>query len=228
MIDIAHEIDAVQRGVGSVPTEAGEGRIVRLTRTYDAGIGDVWDALTTPERISRWFLPVSGDLRLGGRYQFEGQAGGSIVACERPNRLQVTWVVPADRRRCRGVRSRDQAHAVRRRSDDARACPYRRRPRRVLGRVRPGRRRRGLGDGRAGPRAVPPDRLHGRRHRGVAAVGRGPGVLGAEQRGLGCGEPRRGRRSRRSSSATSRPPPPSTPASRPRGLKARDPVPCDV
>lgn len=94
MIDIASEIDAVQRGVVSGPVDAGEAKVVRLTRTYDAGIGDVWDALTTPERISRWFLPVSGDLRLGGRFQFEGQAGGSIVACEKPNRLQVTWAYP--------------------------------------------------------------------------------------------------------------------------------------
>ena len=34
----------------------------------DAAIDDVWDACTNPERIPRWFLPVSGDLRLGGRY----------------------------------------------------------------------------------------------------------------------------------------------------------------
>ena len=65
---------------------------VRLRRDYDAPIEDVWDALTNPERIGRWFLPISGDYRLGGRYQFEGNAGGEIVACERPNRLKVTWV----------------------------------------------------------------------------------------------------------------------------------------
>ena len=51
----------------------------------------MWDALTDPTRISRWFLPVSGDFRLGGRYQFEGNAGGKVVACDRPHRLLVTW-----------------------------------------------------------------------------------------------------------------------------------------
>ncbi len=61
-----------------------------------SGIEDVWDALTTPERISRWFLPISGDFRLGGTYQFEGNAGGKIVACEKPNRLLVTWVYGSD------------------------------------------------------------------------------------------------------------------------------------
>jgi uncharacterized protein YndB with AHSA1/START domain len=92
MIDIVREIEAVQREVGSGRIAAGEGRAIRLRRTYDAPIDDVWDALTNPERISRWFLPISGDYRTGGRYQFEGNAGGEIVACERPNRLLVTWV----------------------------------------------------------------------------------------------------------------------------------------
>jgi len=94
MIDIVREIEAVEREVGSGRLPAGEAKVVRLRRTYDAAIDEVWDALTTPERVSRWFLPVSGDLRLGGRYQFQGQAGGTIDACERPNRLQVTWAYP--------------------------------------------------------------------------------------------------------------------------------------
>ena len=92
MIDIVREIEAVQRDVGSKTIPAGEGRTVRLRREYDAPIEDVWDALTNPDRIGRWFLPISGDYRLGGRYQFEGNAGGEIVECERPHRLKVTWV----------------------------------------------------------------------------------------------------------------------------------------
>ena len=92
MIDIVREIEAVQREVGSGRIAAGAGRAIRLRRTYDAPIEDVWDALTTPERITRWFLPISGDYRVGGRYQFEGNAGGEILTCERPHRLAVTWV----------------------------------------------------------------------------------------------------------------------------------------
>jgi hypothetical protein len=53
MIDIVREIDAVQREVGSGRIAAGEGRQIRLRRTYDAPIADVWDALTNPERITR-------------------------------------------------------------------------------------------------------------------------------------------------------------------------------
>jgi uncharacterized protein YndB with AHSA1/START domain len=92
MIDIVSEIEAVRRETGRKDIPAGEGRTVRLERDYDAPVDDVWDALTNPERIGRWFLPISGDYRLGGRYQFEGNAGGEIVACERPHRLKVTWV----------------------------------------------------------------------------------------------------------------------------------------
>jgi uncharacterized protein YndB with AHSA1/START domain len=92
MIDIVREIEAVQREVGSGRIAAGEGRSVRLRRTYNAPIEDVWDALANPARIGRWFLPISGDFRIGGRYQFEGNAGGEILTCDRPHRLRVTWV----------------------------------------------------------------------------------------------------------------------------------------
>jgi len=91
MIDIVQHIESVHREVGAGHLPAGEGRAVRLRRDYDTPIEEVWDALTDPARIGRWFLPISGDFRLGGRYQFEGNAGGKIVACERPNRLKATW-----------------------------------------------------------------------------------------------------------------------------------------
>jgi uncharacterized protein YndB with AHSA1/START domain len=60
-------------------------------RTYDTTVDDLWDAITTPERLARWFLPVEGDLALGGRYQLKGNAGGTITRCERPEALDVTW-----------------------------------------------------------------------------------------------------------------------------------------
>ena len=92
MIDIVNEIDAIHREVAEEASPAGTVRTVRLERDLDAPVADVWDALTNPERIGRWFLPISGDYRLGGTYQFEGNAGGEILECDRPNRLKVTWV----------------------------------------------------------------------------------------------------------------------------------------
>lgn len=91
-IDIPAEIGSVHRQTGKRHTASGEGRTVLLRRMYDAPIEDVWDACTNPGRISRWFLPVTGDLRLGGKYQLEGNAGGDIVACEPPRLLRVTWL----------------------------------------------------------------------------------------------------------------------------------------
>jgi uncharacterized protein YndB with AHSA1/START domain len=91
MIDVAQQINAVRRHVGSRTLEAGEARIVTVSQTYAASVDDVWDACTSPERIPRWFLPVSGDLRLGGRYQLEGNASGTIERCEPPNSFAATW-----------------------------------------------------------------------------------------------------------------------------------------
>lgn len=62
-------------------------------RTYDTSVDDLWDAITTPERLSRWFVPVEGDLKLGGRFQLKGNAGGTITRCERPEALDVTWEI---------------------------------------------------------------------------------------------------------------------------------------
>jgi len=92
MIDIVRETQATQREVRRVRLGETQGWSVQLSRTLDAPIDDVWDAVTNPDRIGRWFLPISGDYRVGGSYQFEGNAGGTIVACERPTRLRVTWV----------------------------------------------------------------------------------------------------------------------------------------
>jgi uncharacterized protein YndB with AHSA1/START domain len=92
MIDIIGELAAVHRETGHRRLPGGEARTVRLRRSYNAPIEDVWDALTTAERINRWFLPISGDLRLGGRYKFEGNAGGEILQCEPPHLLKVSWI----------------------------------------------------------------------------------------------------------------------------------------
>lgn len=66
-------------------------RIVVARRTYDTDQEDLWDAVTNPDRLPRWFLPVSGELRPGGRYQIEGNAGGRIERCDEPERFEVTW-----------------------------------------------------------------------------------------------------------------------------------------
>ncbi|MFI7134132.1 SRPBCC family protein [Nonomuraea sp. NPDC050153] len=70
----------------------GDVKTITLRRHYDAEVEDVWDACTDAKRLSRWFLPVSGDLRVGGTYQLQGNAGGEILRCEPPNLLKVSWL----------------------------------------------------------------------------------------------------------------------------------------
>jgi uncharacterized protein YndB with AHSA1/START domain len=73
-------------------TRAGETtRIAVARRTYRTDAADLWEAVTDPERIPRWFLPVTGDLRVGGRYQLEGNAGGVVERCDPPRSYAVTW-----------------------------------------------------------------------------------------------------------------------------------------
>ena len=91
MTDVSHQTSDVRRTVGRRTIEAGEARVLTATQVYDTDRDDLWEALTTPERLARWFLPVSGDLGVGGRYQLEGNAGGTVERCERPSGFAATW-----------------------------------------------------------------------------------------------------------------------------------------
>jgi uncharacterized protein YndB with AHSA1/START domain len=89
--DIAAQIGAVTRSVETRTIDGRPARAVVAERVYGTDVEDLWDAITNAERIPRWFLPVSGDLRLGGRYQLEGNAGGEVTACRPPTHLALTW-----------------------------------------------------------------------------------------------------------------------------------------
>ncbi|MDD7921008.1 SRPBCC family protein [Actinomycetospora callitridis] len=95
-VDIRREIDATHRRLGTRERETGTARLVTLSRTYPTDVEDLWAACTDPARLGRWFLPVHGDLHVGGRYQLEGQAGGTITACEAPHALDATWEYGGD------------------------------------------------------------------------------------------------------------------------------------
>jgi uncharacterized protein YndB with AHSA1/START domain len=96
MKDVLDELAAARRvmGKGSVP--AGEAYTVELRRRYDAEIGDVWDAITSPERLRRWLRPVTGNLRLGGTFELESGEHGEILQCEPPRLLKVSWLFGPD------------------------------------------------------------------------------------------------------------------------------------
>src|SRR5262245_42211669 len=89
-------IGAVSRVVETRMKDGRPAKVVVASRDYDTSLQDVWDAITNAERIPRWFLPVTGDLRLGGRYQLQGNAGGEITRCEPPHSLAMTWEFGGD------------------------------------------------------------------------------------------------------------------------------------
>ena len=89
--DVEGHLGAVERSVSSLERDGQPARAVTLSRSYATAVEDLWDAVTNRERIPRWFLPVSGELELGGRYQLEGNASGVITACERPSHFALTW-----------------------------------------------------------------------------------------------------------------------------------------
>jgi uncharacterized protein YndB with AHSA1/START domain len=90
-IDIGSVLGSVTRTVRNFEKDGKPASTVTLTRLYDTNAEDLWDALTNANRIPRWFLPIEGELRLGGKYQLKGNAGGTITACAPPSHFAATW-----------------------------------------------------------------------------------------------------------------------------------------
>lgn len=89
--DLVSSIGAVVREVRQLKHEGRPAQAVTASRTYATGIEDLWDAVTNIVRIPRGFAPVSGTLQLGGRYQIEGNASGTVTTGAPPNSFRPTW-----------------------------------------------------------------------------------------------------------------------------------------
>ena len=92
---------------GSAVVELPNDLDVLITRKFDAPIALVFDVLTKPEHVSRWFAPrgcemkeCSIDLRVGGHYHQVFVTGdgtecsfrGTYLEIEPPTRTVETWV----------------------------------------------------------------------------------------------------------------------------------------
>lgn len=91
MSDYIEQIENVDRQVSIRTVEGVDSRVLTLSQSYAAARDEVWSAITSAERITSWLMPVSGDLRLGGRYQLEGNAGGEVLRCSAVESYAVTW-----------------------------------------------------------------------------------------------------------------------------------------
>lgn len=90
-MDFSNPLGITYRVVKEVTHDGQPARVVSGSAVFDTHPEDLWDAVTNKERLPRWFLPISGDLELGGRYQLEGHAGGEITRCEPPTAVDITW-----------------------------------------------------------------------------------------------------------------------------------------
>ena len=78
--------------VATMRADQGTG-VVRTESRFDTSAEDLWEALTTPERLARWIGDVAGDLRPGGSFtatftsHWEGT--GVVEVCEPHRRLRT-------------------------------------------------------------------------------------------------------------------------------------------
>ena len=89
--NVQENLSAVDRSVSSLERDGHPAHAVILSRGYATTVEDLWDAVTNADRIPRWFLPISGNLELGGSYQLEGNAGGRITVCKPQLHYAITW-----------------------------------------------------------------------------------------------------------------------------------------
>ena len=71
---------------------ASTGFLLEFDELYDTDADDLWEAVTSPERLARWMAPYRGEFRLGGRWEAIGSDGG-VTACDAPHGFTTTWQV---------------------------------------------------------------------------------------------------------------------------------------
>ncbi len=81
-----------------------EGGVIRFERHLDFSVDDVWNAITSPDRLADWWLPfeadITVDLRVGGDMVFAGRGEDaptmtfSIRRVEPPRLLEHTHADP--------------------------------------------------------------------------------------------------------------------------------------
>jgi uncharacterized protein YndB with AHSA1/START domain len=68
---------------------------VSFDRVYDTDTTDLWQAVTDPERLARWFAPVEGDLAVGGQFTIKfddnNAPGCRLTACDAPRSFTWEW-----------------------------------------------------------------------------------------------------------------------------------------
>lgn len=84
-VNLARHLGAVLRQTRSLQNDS---RLVSVSRLYDTTPEDLWDALTNPERLRRWFQNVTGEQK---EFALEDGTKLSVTGCEPNRRATMKW-----------------------------------------------------------------------------------------------------------------------------------------
>jgi len=90
-MNIESFLKTTSRKVKSADRDGIPVKILEVSRSFPGSKASLWEMITTPEKLKKCFMPVSGYLHEGGRFQFEGNAGGTILSCQPHDRITTTW-----------------------------------------------------------------------------------------------------------------------------------------
>lgn len=95
-MDVSAAVHKTRRTVSEVERRGQPAKVMILQRQLDAPRDRVWQALTDVAELQNWFLPVRGELAVGRRFEFQGNAGGTVLVCEPPETVLTTWEYGGD------------------------------------------------------------------------------------------------------------------------------------
>lgn len=89
--DLLASLGGMTRTVNDLERGGRPAKAVVTSFVYDTDNDDLWEAISTVDRLGRWFGAVSGEFRPGGRFKIEGNAEGTILECVPRERIVATW-----------------------------------------------------------------------------------------------------------------------------------------
>lgn len=79
-----------ERTFGRRQIQAGHALMMMISRTIPHPIGEVWVAVTDPDRLEHYVGRPEGDLRRGGMYELPDGTRGGILRCDPPRLLTLS------------------------------------------------------------------------------------------------------------------------------------------
>ena len=89
-------LQATDRRVTLLEHEGKSASAVTLSRAFAKNSEELWDIVTNPDRLPRWFTNVTGDLQPNGQFQVQDNASGTIIVCQPSSNFALTWEFGGD------------------------------------------------------------------------------------------------------------------------------------